>query len=124
MKVMAQTPAILIAEDDPGIRMTLELVFQEENLDVHFAENGQQAIDLAKSLQPQVMVVDYMMPKKDGRTVVEELKSSAATSAIPIVILSGVARGEELDWKGAHFLGKPFSSDELIDRIKGLLVTK
>lgn len=124
MAVLAKNPAILIAEDDPGIRLTLELVLQEEGLDVHFAENGQQAIDLAKSLQPQVMVVDYMMPKKDGRTVVEELKASEATSGIPIVILSGVARGEEQDWKGAHFLGKPFSPDELIDRIRDLLHTK
>ena len=49
----------------------------------------------------------------DGRTVVEELKASADTAGIPIVILSGVARGEEQDWKGAYFLGKPFSPDEL-----------
>jgi DNA-binding response OmpR family regulator len=124
MVLPKKTPAILIAEDDPGIRLTLELVLQEEGLDVHFAENGQQAIDLAKSLNPQVMVVDYMMPEKDGRTVVQELKASAATSGIPIVILSGVARGEEQDWQGAHFLGKPFSPDELIDRIRALLDTK
>ena len=124
MTIISKTPSILIAEDDPGIRLTLELVLQEEDLDVHFAENGQQAIDLAKSLQPQVMVVDYMMPKKDGRTVIEELRATKATSGIPIVILSGIARGEEQDWKGAHFLGKPFSPDELVDRIKGLLDTK
>ena len=124
MKPTEPTPSVVIAEDDPGIRLTLEVVLQEENLDVHFAANGQEALDLARSIHPQVMVIDHMMPKKDGRTVVEELKASADTATIPIVILSGVARGEEQDWNGAEFLGKPFSPDELVDRIKGLLKTK
>ena len=119
-----ETPRILIAEDDAGIRLTLEVVLQEEDWNVHFARNGQEAIDLAKKLDPQVMVVDYMMPKKDGRTVVEELKAIKATSAIPIVILSGVARGEEQDWNGASFLRKPFSPDELVECIKELLRPK
>ena len=119
-----KVPSVLIAEDDPGIRLTLEVVLQEENLDVHFASNGQEALDLARSIHPQVMVIDHMMPKKDGRTVVDELRASADTATIPMIILSGIARGEEQDWNGAEFLGKPFSPDELVDRIMGLLKTK
>ena len=121
MSESPKPPAILIAEDDPGIRMTLELVLGEENMEVHFASNGEEALDLARRIRPQVMVLDHMMPRKDGRAVVEELKAHEETKRIPVVILSGIARGEEQDWRGAEFLGKPFSPDELVDRIKSLL---
>lgn len=114
-------PVVIVAEDDPGIRLTIEVVLAEEAMDVRFASNGEEALELARRLNPQVMVVDHMMPRKDGRTVVEELKASEATRRIPVVILSGVARGEEQDWRGAVFLGKPFSPDELVDRIRSLL---
>ena len=121
MEPPTKPPSVLIAEDDPGIRLTLEVVLGEEDFDIHFAANGEEALDLARRLRPKVMVVDHMMPRKDGRAVVEELKADEATRRIPIVILSGVARGEEQDWRGAEFLGKPFSPDELVDRIKSLL---
>ena len=123
MTISPDAPTVVIAEDDPGIRMTLELVLEQEGLDIHFASNGQEAVDLARTLHPRVMVVDHMMPRKDGRTVVEELKASADTAGIGMIILSGIARGEEQDWKGAQFLGKPFSPDELVDCIKRLLKT-
>lgn len=114
-------PTVVIAEDDPGIRLTLEVVLGEEDMDVHFASNGEEALDLARRIKPQVMVVDHMMPRKDGRAVVEELQANEETRRIPVVILSGIARGEEQDWRGAVFLGKPFSPEELIDQIKSLL---
>ena len=114
-------PSVLIAEDDPNIRMTLELLFEDEGLDLHFASNGEEALELAHRLRPQVMVLDHMMPRKDGRAVVEELKADEETRSIPVVILSGVARGEEQDWRGAEFLRKPFSPDELLHTIRSLL---
>ena len=111
-------PKVVIAEDDPGIRLTIELVLQEEDLDIHFASDGIEALDLARKVQPQLMVVDQMMPKMDGKTVVTELQRDEATRKIPVVILSGMAQGEDEDWHGAEFLGKPFSPDELVDRIR------
>lgn len=111
----------MIAEDDPGIRLTIELVLQEEDLDIHFAADGIEALDLARKVHPQLMVVDQMMPKMDGKTVVNELQRDETTKKIPVVILSGMAQEDDEDWHGAQFLGKPFSPDELVDRIRLLL---
>ena len=114
-------PTVVIAEDDPGIRLTLELVLQEEDLDIHCAADGQEALDLARKMRPQLMVVDQMMPKMDGKTVVTELHRDENTREIPVLILSGMEQAEDEDWYGAEFLGKPFSPDELVDRIRLLL---
>lgn len=116
-------PRVVIAEDDPGIRMTIEFVLEDEDLDVHYASDGEEALDLARKVKPHLMVVDQMMPKMDGRAVVEALKQMDETKEIPIVILSGVARGQDEDWHGADFLGKPFSPDELVKLIKDHLET-
>ena len=110
-----------MAEDDPGIRLTIELVLQEEDLDIHFAADGQEALDLAHKVHPQLMVVDQMMPKMDGKTVVSELQRHESTKKIPVVILSGMEHDENENWYGAEFLGKPFSPDDLVDRIRHLL---
>ncbi len=103
--------------------MTIEFVLEDEDLDVHYASDGEEALDLARKVKPHLMVVDQMMPKMDGRAVVEALKQMDETKEIPIVILSGVARGQDEDWHGADFLGKPFSPDELVKLIKDHLET-
>ena len=117
-------PSVLIAEDDPNIRMTLEVVLEGENLDVHFASDGEEALEIARRVHPQVMVLDHMMPRKDGRAVVQELNADDEMRRIPVVILSGIARGEEQDWEGAEFLRKPFSPEALVHTIRDLLEAK
>jgi len=111
-------PLVLIAEDDPSVRMTLEFVLEDEGFDVLIAEDGEAALRAAGDRLPDVILLDQMMPKMDGKQVLLALKKDLATSSIPVLVLSGMARGAEEEWPGAEFVGKPFSPEDLIDRIR------
>jgi DNA-binding response OmpR family regulator len=114
-------PVVLIAEDDPSVRLTLEFVLEDEGFDVLSAADGEEALRVATERHPDVILLDQMMPKMDGRTVLGALRNAAGTSAIPVFVLTGMARGPEDEWPGAHFVGKPFSPDELVERIRAVL---
>jgi DNA-binding response OmpR family regulator len=114
-------PVVLVAEDDPSIRLALEFVLKYEGFDVVFAEDGLKALELAKNDLPDVILLDHLMPKMDGKEVFAALKEHEPTSRIPVLVLSGMSRTSTSDWQGADFIGKPFSPDELIARIKDAL---
>jgi DNA-binding response OmpR family regulator len=114
---MDQKPIVLVAEDDASVRMTIEFVLQDEGFQVVLAEDGEQALHLAQKLLPHVILLDQMMPKLDGHEVLSALQEGEATKDIPVFVLSGMSRTKG-DWPGAHFIGKPFSPDELVDRIR------
>jgi DNA-binding response OmpR family regulator len=110
-------PVVLVAEDDANVRMAIEFVLKYEGFEVLFARDGEEALKLARSSVPDCILLDQVMPKMDGKEVFGELKNHAATSGIPVLVLSGAdqAKGE---WAGADFVGKPFSPDDLIARIR------
>lgn len=112
---------VLVAEDDPSVRMTLEFVLQDEGFDVIMAEDGEQAVAMALEQAPDVILLDQMMPKLTGKEVLAALRGADATKDIPVIVLTGMGRGSPEDWPGAHFVGKPFSPDDLITRIRKLL---
>ena len=114
-------PKILVAEDDPGVRLTLEFVLEDEGFDVSFAEDGEQALAQALADPPDVILLDQMMPKMNGKEVLIALRKSSSTASIPVLVLSGMARGAADEWPGAEFVGKPFSPDELVKRIREVL---
>lgn len=116
-------PRVLVAEDDAGVRMTLELVLQDEGFDVLFAEDGEQALQVALESRPDVILLDQIMPKMDGKEVFAALQRDGSTRAIPVVVLTGMDRGPAEDWQGAHFVGKPFSPEQLVAHIRDLLKT-
>ena len=101
--------------------MTLEFVLEDEGFDVLMAEDGEAALRAAGERIPDVILLDQMMPKMDGKQVLSALKQDEVTSSIPVLILSGMARGPEDEWPGAHFVGKPFSPDDLIERIRHVI---
>jgi DNA-binding response OmpR family regulator len=114
-------PVVLIAEDDPSVRLTLEFVLEDEGYVVLMAEDGEKALQLARAHVPDVILLDQIMPKLDGKMVYAALIEDSKTASIPVLVLSGMSRTNPDDWKGAHFLGKPFSPDELVARIRSVL---
>jgi CheY-like chemotaxis protein len=114
-------PTVLIAEDDPSVRMTLEFVLEDEGYRVVIAEDGEAALRAVHAEMPDVILLDQMMPKMDGRQVLAALQSDEGTRAIPVLVLTGMARGPEDEWPGADFVGKPFSPDDLLERIRRVL---
>ncbi|MDQ3539363.1 MAG: response regulator transcription factor [Chloroflexota bacterium] len=115
-------PRILIVDDEPNVRDTVAFNLQREGLEVSFASDGVAAIDLARSLQPDVVVLDIMLPGIDGFQVCRTIREE---STVPILLLS--ARGEEIDRVvglelGADdFLAKPFAMRELVARVRAML---
>lgn len=113
---------VLIVEDEQPMRELIASFLIEEHYDVIQAANGSEALQLFKREQPDVMVVDIMMPFMDGFELLEEVRK---VSDLPFIFLS--ARGEELDKvKGLRlgaddYMVKPFHSGELIARIETVI---
>lgn len=114
-------PLVLVAEDDPGVRMSLELALDVEGFEVVTAPDGEQALALATSRLPDVILLDHFMPKLAGKDVLSALRSQANTRHIPVFVLTGMEPALDEGWQGAHFVGKPFVPHELIEKIRGVL---
>jgi CheY-like chemotaxis protein len=113
---------VLVADDDPGIRSLLKLLLARRGFDVLDVANGLLAFELAKREQPDLVLLDWVMPIMDGREATLKLKSDAATRHIPIVMLTSQSRIDDkvsaLEAGAQDFLTKPFDSRELVARIE------
>jgi len=120
---MAKT--VLVCDDEPYILESVGFVAREEGYGVLMAENGDDALQLARSQHPDVMIVDISMPRKDGYVVCRELKAGEATRGIYIIILT--AKGQERDMRESYccgadeFMTKPFSPRHLRKRLHEVL---
>jgi C4-dicarboxylate-specific signal transduction histidine kinase len=120
----SQRPVVLVADDEPDMRQFLVSQLMDD-YEVVQAADGLEAAEKAQEILPDVILLDLMMPHKDGLQVCRELREYAPTAAIPIILLTARA-DEEVKFdalqKGANdFLAKPFSSIELQARIKNLI---
>lgn len=117
-------PTVLVVDDHEEILQLVGITL-EEDYEVRFARDGQEALDEVKRAAPDALVLDVMMPRVSGYEVAEQLKAAAATKDIPILILS--ARGDSSHVKqGFHagaddYLPKPFDPEELELRVRALL---
>ncbi|MEA2498456.1 MAG: two-component system, OmpR family, alkaline phosphatase synthesis response regulator PhoP [Actinomycetota bacterium] len=112
---------ILVAEDDPSVRLTLEFVLRDEGFEVLCASDGEQALAHAIESQPAIILLDQIMPKMGGKEVLAALRQQDSTKDIPVLVLSGMGRGSANEWPGAEFVGKPFSPEDLVKRIRKTL---
>lgn len=120
----ADRPTVLVADDEPDM-----LRFLKSELSAHYrvleAADGQQAVEKAAQFLPDVIVLDMMMPEKDGLQACREIRQNVLTQAIPVIMLT--ARADEqtklaaLGAGASDFLTKPFSTTELHVRLKNLL---
>ncbi len=112
---------IHIVDDDADIRRLLSYHFIEEGHEVSVGRDGEEILETIANDQPDLLVLDLMMPKLDGRQVLERLRASDTTAAIPVFVLSGMSRSASNEWPGAHFVGKPFNPESLVRSIRGAL---
>jgi len=117
-------PKVLIADDEPDMLRFLksQLIAQYQVLE---AVDGQQAIEKATQFLPDIILLDMMMPEKDGLQACKELRERTSTQSIPIILLTARADEETklkaLSVGASDFLPKPFSTTELHVRIKNLV---
>jgi two-component system phosphate regulon response regulator PhoB len=116
---------ILIVDDEPAQLELLRYNLEKAGFKTVHADNGRDAIDLVEDIDPDLVVLDWMMPEASGIDVCRELRARSGTRLLPIIILS--ARGEDgdralgLDSGADDYISKPFSPRELVARVKALL---
>lgn len=119
---MSQNKSILVVDDDPRYLRLVEVNLIAEDYDVRTATDGQQAVEAVASDQPDLILLDVMMPIMDGFTACERIREF---SNVPIIILT--AKGEErdrvrgLDAGADDYIVKPFSAQELLARVRAVL---
>jgi CheY-like chemotaxis protein len=120
---------ILIVDDEKDVLMVLEKGLTAEGYSVITTSNGNEAIDLAKSRRPDIIILDVLMPGMDGGEVARKLKEVPETKDIPVIFLTGMfpARKESEDFRmvAEHLLfDKPYEILKLINVIENVLLEK
>jgi DNA-binding response OmpR family regulator len=116
---------ILIVEDDPDIRELTALKLTLEGHEVHVESDGEGGLVAARELVPDLVVLDWMMPKLTGIEVCQALRADPPTATLPIILLT--AKAQEADVQrgfaaGADdYISKPFSPPELASRVNAVL---
>lgn len=122
---MKHRPRLLVVDDEEDIRDLVELNFMMEGYEVLTAANGWEAEVKIRRERPDVVILDVMMPGRDGLTVLRSLRSDPTTHDIPVVLLTAKAtNGEVLDgWRAgaAGYTTKPFDPGELVRYVAHLL---
>jgi two-component system, OmpR family, alkaline phosphatase synthesis response regulator PhoP len=116
---------VLVVDDEVNITQILEFSIGSEGFDVITAQNGEEAIEKARREQPDLIILDIMMPKIDGYEACRILKANPLTKNIPVVLLT--AKGRDIDKRlgmevgATDYIVKPFSPNKLVERINQLL---
>jgi DNA-binding response OmpR family regulator len=116
---------ILIVDDEPNIVISLEFLMKKEGFEVAVANDGDEALAKVASFNPDLLLLDVMMPKKSGFEVCEALRADSERAGLKIVMLTAKGRDTEMA-KGLAigadaYVTKPFSTRELVDKVKEML---
>lgn len=120
------TTRILYVDDEPDIREIAQMALElDPQLEVRTAASGREGLAEAESWQPDLILLDVMMPELDGPSVLERLRQHEATTAIPVVFITARAQSHEIE----HFqslgalgvIAKPFDPMSLADQAKSFL---
>lgn len=122
---MEKEKKILVVEDDDHLRRLITLALEREKYLVFAASDGSQAIGDAAKLHPDLVVLDLMLPGKDGIEVCRRLKASAETKDIKIIMMTAqknsVVRSAGLANGADFFMNKPFNLSELVEKIEAIV---
>jgi diguanylate cyclase (GGDEF)-like protein len=123
-RVDAARPRLLVVDDERDARDALTEILEPE-YEVLTASDGEEAVELARSEHPDVILMDLFMPRVDGLAALERIRGDASTSDIPVIFVSGqgddALKVRSLDLGAVDYLGKPFSERELRARVERTL---
>ena len=118
--------SILVVDDDPDVLTTVRMAFEAAGASVNTANDGNKAVDMAKRLNPDLIVLDMMMPKRSGFLVMESIKPNKDAGTRPFVIMITANEGKRHELYARHlgvdeYLSKPFSIDRMMEKACDLL---
>jgi two-component system alkaline phosphatase synthesis response regulator PhoP len=127
---MSEKKRILVVDDEPDFAAIVQRNLEKEGFEVDVAYDGVEGMEKVKSSPPDAIVLDVMMPEKDGYEMCGELKADDALADIPVVMLTAVAdhvastrysHADGMSMEADDYLPKPASADEITASIKSLL---
>jgi len=116
---------ILAVDDEPNILMSIEFILEMEGYEVHTARDGEEALEVAERVQPDLILLDVNMPRKDGYEMCRILREREDLAATKVIMLT--AKGQTLERKkglevGADdYVTKPFSAGDLLEKIRAMI---
>lgn len=115
-------PTILVADDESSIVLSLQVLLQKAGYEVRVARNGDEALQSVAALTPDLILLDAMMPKRDGFDVCQTLRADPTLKALPIIMLTAKSRDVERQ-KGmalgaTDYITKPFSTRDLVALVR------
>ena len=121
--IVNRKPKVLVAEDDTSVSTMMCLLLKEQDFDVRVAETGLEALQMAQSWKPDIMVLDINLPQMSGLEICRMLKTDPKTSMITIVFCSGEGHlaAEAMAMGGTAFLEKPAGILQLTPCLRGIL---
>jgi DNA-binding response OmpR family regulator len=119
------TKKVLIVDDEPNIVVALEYLMRQNGFDVRAARNGDEALAAVTDFRPDLVLLDVMMPVKDGYQVAQTIRDNPELQAVKIVMLTAKGRETEIS-KGMAvgadaYVTKPFSTLDLVAQVRRML---
>jgi len=122
LSVKDSNPKILLVDDNPTNIRVAAKILRQNNYNISFAQSGRDALQKARSVNFDTILLDIMMPEMDGYEVCEELKSKPETRQAPVIFLTAKTETENIvqafEVGGADYVTKPFNSQELLSRVE------
>lgn len=119
------TARILIADDEPSIVVVLEFLFRQQGYEVETVADGSVLFDHTLRWQPNLVLLDAMLPNRSGFDLCRDLRADPRTAGIPIVMVTAKGRRAEieagLDAGADAYVTKPFGTHELVNTVRSLL---
>lgn len=122
----AQTRKVVVVEDEPEMIDLMRLILSRKGFEVVGANGGVRGLETIRAEKPDIVLLDLMMPEMDGWQVYQQLKADPNTENIPVVVVT--AKAQNIDKVlGLHiakvddYISKPFSLQELVDRVEEVL---
>ncbi len=127
---MSQKKYVLIVDDDPDMVETVSMMLESKGYEVGKAYDGIEGEESIKQRRPDLLVLDVMMPRKNGYTLCSELKNNSATQDLPIILLTAVgeavptttySHADGMSTEADDYIPKPVDSQTLIEAMERLL---
>jgi two-component system, OmpR family, alkaline phosphatase synthesis response regulator PhoP len=116
------TQSILVADDEPSILLSLQFLLQKAGFEVRLAHNGEEVIQAVEQSTPDLLLLDAMMPQRDGYDVCQTIRADPRWANLPIIMLTAKSRDVERQ-KGmalgaTDYVTKPFSTRDLVATVR------
>jgi two-component system, OmpR family, alkaline phosphatase synthesis response regulator PhoP len=116
------TQSILVADDEPSILLSLQFLLQKAGYEVRLARNGEEVIQAVEQSTPDLLLLDAMMPQRDGYDVCQTIRADPRWTSLPIIMLTAKSRDVERQ-KGmalgaTDYVTKPFSTRDLVATVR------